>query len=44
MEDIFQWIIAFLIGVPITAFLAWFDKSGFDFNDGFGQKIESKNK
>ena len=40
MDEIFQWGIAALIGTSIAAFLAWFNKSGYDFKDGF----EPKNK
>ena len=44
MEDTSQWLIALLIGLPIAALLAWFNKSGSDFKYGFGQKTEKKNK
>ena len=44
MEDTFQWLTALLIGLPIAALLAWFNKSGSDFKDGFEQKTEKKNK
>ncbi len=40
MDGISQWIIAALIGTSIAAFLAWFNKSGSDFKEGF----EPKNK
>ncbi len=30
--------------MPIAAFLAWFDKSGSDFKDGFDKKSEKKKK
>ena len=40
MDEIFQWGIAALIGTSISVFLAWFNKSGSDFKDGF----ESKSK
>jgi len=40
MNEISQWGIAALIGTSIAASLAWFNKSGSDFKDGF----ESKNK
>ena len=40
MDEISQWVIAALIGTSIAAFLAWFNKSGSDFKDGF----ELKNK
>tara|TARA_Y100001968_G_scaffold287387_1_gene288745 strand:- start:1329 stop:1514 length:186 start_codon:yes stop_codon:yes gene_type:complete len=29
VEDISQWLIALLIGLPIAALLAWFNKSGY---------------
>ncbi len=35
MEDTSQWLVALLIGLPIAALLAWFNKSGSDFKDGF---------
>ena len=35
MEDTSQWILALLIGIPMAVFLAWFNKSGSDFKDGF---------
>ena len=35
MDEISQWVIAALIGTSIAAFLAWFNKSGSDFKDGF---------
>ena len=44
MEDISQWLIALLIGLPIAVLLAWFNNSGSDFKDGFEQKTEKKNK
>tara|TARA_B100000579_G_scaffold295900_1_gene246053 strand:- start:30338 stop:30472 length:135 start_codon:yes stop_codon:yes gene_type:complete len=44
MENTSQWIIALLIGMPIAAFLAWFDKSGSDFKDGFDKKSKKKKK
>ena len=40
MENTSQWLIAFLIGIPIAALLAWFNKSGSDFKDGFEQKTK----
>ena len=43
MEDTSQWLVALLIGLPITDLLAWFDKSGSDFKNGFEQKTEKKN-
>ena len=44
MEDNSQWLVAFFIGLPIAALLAWFNKSGSDFKNGFEQKTEKKNK
>ena len=38
MDDLSQWIIAILIGISIASFLAWFNKSGSDFKDGFEPK------
>tara|TARA_B100000902_G_C26752977_1_gene641851 strand:- start:280 stop:414 length:135 start_codon:yes stop_codon:yes gene_type:complete len=43
MEDTSQWLLALSIGIPIAAFLAWFNKSGSDFKDGFENKAK-KNK
>ena len=43
MENTAQWGIAILLGMPIAAFLAWFNKSGSDFKDGFVKKTK-KNK
>ena len=40
MDEISQWVIAALIGTSIATCLAWFNKSGSDFKDGF----EPKNK
>tara|TARA_B100000579_G_C22194780_1_gene560187 strand:- start:35 stop:175 length:141 start_codon:yes stop_codon:yes gene_type:complete len=40
MDEPSQWSIAVLIGITIASFLAWFNKSGSDFKDGF----EPKNK
>ena len=42
MEEISQWGIAALIGTSIAAFLAWFNKSGSDFKDGFELKSKSR--
>ena len=42
MEDTYQWLVALLIGLPVSVLLAWFNKSGSDFNDGFEQKKEKK--
>ena len=44
MENTSQWLIALSIGLPIAALLAWFNKSGSDFKEGFEQKTEKKNK
>tara|TARA_Y100001968_G_scaffold245121_1_gene229173 strand:+ start:561 stop:701 length:141 start_codon:yes stop_codon:yes gene_type:complete len=45
MDEISQLAIADLIETSIAAFLAWFDKSGSDFKDGFESKSKrSKNK
>ena len=38
MDELSQWSIALLIGISIAAFLAWFNKSGSDFKDGFEPK------
>ncbi len=38
MDEISQWVIAALIGTSVAAFLAWFNKSGSDFKDGFEPK------
>ena len=43
MADSSQWLIALLIGLPIAALLAYFNKSGSDFKNGFEQKTEKKN-
>jgi hypothetical protein len=44
MEDTYQWLVALLIRLPIASLLAWLNKSGSDFKDGFEQKTEKKNK
>ena len=44
MDEISQWGIAALIGISIAAFLAWFNKSGSDFKDGFESKSETRKK
>ena len=44
MEDSSQWLIALAIGLPIAALLAWFNKSGSDFKEGFEPNTEKKNK
>ena len=38
MDGTSQWGIAALIGTTIAAFLAWFNKYGSDFKDGFDPK------
>ena len=42
MDDISQWSLAILIGISIAIFLAWFNKSGSDFKDGFEPKKKAK--
>ncbi|AIQ97451.1 hypothetical protein [Prochlorococcus sp. MIT 0801] len=44
MDEISQWGIAALIGTSIAAFLAWFNKSGSDFKDGFASKSKRTKK
>ena len=44
MDEIFQWVIAALLGTSIAAFLAWFDKSDSDFIDGFEPKNQKDEK
>ena len=44
MDEISQWVIAALIGTSIAAFLAWFNKSGSDFKDGFEKKRKRPKK
>ena len=44
MEESAQWGLALLVGIPIAVFLAWFNKSGSDFKDGFDQKQKEKKK
>ena len=44
MDEISQWGIAALIGTSIAAFLAWFNKSGSDFKDGFESKRKRDKK
>ena len=44
MDEISQWVIAALIGTSISVFLAWFNKSGSDFKDGFETKSKRKKK
>tara|TARA_Y100001968_G_C18680434_1_gene402227 strand:- start:206 stop:337 length:132 start_codon:yes stop_codon:yes gene_type:complete len=43
MKDTSQWLIAVLIRLTIAILLAWFNKSGLDFKNGFEQKKENKN-
>ena len=40
MDDLSQWTISIVIGITIASFLAWFNKSGSDFKDGFEPKRE----
>tara|TARA_Y100001968_G_C19016658_1_gene553154 strand:- start:305 stop:445 length:141 start_codon:yes stop_codon:yes gene_type:complete len=42
MNDLSQWSIALLIGISIAALLAWFNKSGSDFKEGFASKREKR--
>jgi len=44
MDEISQWVIAALIGTSIAAFLAWFNKSGSDFKDGFEPKSKGRKR
>ena len=44
MDEISQWVIAALIGTSIAAFLAWFNKSGSDFKEGFEPKKQKDEK
>ena len=44
MDEISQWGIAALIGTSIAAFLAWFNKSGSDYKDGFVSKSKRRKK
>ena len=44
MDEISQWVIAALIGTAIAAFLAWFNKSGSDFKNGFEPKSKMTKK
>ena len=44
MQETSQWGLALLIGIPIAFFLAWFNKSGSDFKNGFERKTENKKK
>jgi len=38
MDQVSQWGIALLIGISIAALLAWFNKSGSDYQNGFEAK------
>ena len=44
MDEISQWGIAVLIGISIASFLAWFNKSGSDFKEGFQPKTRMTKK
>ena len=44
MDQDSQWGIALLIGISIAAFLAWFNKSGSDFKNGFEPKKKKDKK
>ena len=44
MDDISQWRIAALIGTSIAAFLAWYNKYGPNFKDGFEPKSKRTKK
>ena len=44
MDKISQWVFAALIGTSIAAFLAWFNKSGSDFKDGFDPNAKRMKK
>ncbi len=44
MDEISQWVFATLIGTSIAGFLAWFNKSGSDFKDGFEPKSKKDKK
>ena len=44
MDEISQWGIAALIGTSIAGFMAWFNKSGSDFKDGFETKSKRTKK
>ena len=44
MDEISQWVIAALIGTSIATFLAWFNKSGSDFKEGFESKRKRTKK
>ena len=38
MDDLSQWSISLVIGISIATLLAWFNKSGSDYKDGFESK------
>tara|TARA_Y100001968_G_C18933420_1_gene515301 strand:+ start:373 stop:504 length:132 start_codon:yes stop_codon:yes gene_type:complete len=38
MDELSQWSIALLIGISTAALLAWFNKSGSDYQNGFEPK------
>ncbi len=44
MEGTAQWEIAFLIGVPIAVFLAWFNKSDSDVKEDFDKEEKEEKK
>ena len=44
MDELSQWMIAVLIGTSIAVFLAWFNKSGSDFKDGFEPKSKKNQR
>ena len=44
MNEISQWGSAALIGTSIADFLAWLNKSGSDFKDGFEPKSKRTKK
>ena len=44
MDEISQWVIAALIGTTIAVLLAWFNKSGSDFKDGFEPQEKRRKK
>ena len=44
MDVMSQWGITALIGTSIAAFMAWFNKSGSDFKDGFEPKSKRTKK
>ena len=44
MEETLQWELALLVGIPIAVSLAWFNKSGSDFKDGFKNQQKKKKK